>query len=314
VISKNETLFVKALNLIKTACPKCKSKLVMEFGKVICINCGSSYRITNDIIKFVEKDNFYEGKFGAEGVIKIGGTLEHLKYLFQKTTVSGINYRTKHVKFMPRKGDALIKVLDVGCGGGNVSLAYIRHHYRRFYIVGIDLSISSLLNAKYIYDEVHQASATAIPFPDKTFDCVCSFDLLGHIPLELKDNVLKEINRVLKPGGLTFHYIEVDAQKGINHWAKKYPNFYQKYFLENEGHFGLEHYRKVLSRFRKHGFELLRILVMCKLIRPVGQISARLDNELKEKSKELKLLVALDKITKSNLIAQAILGTILLLP
>ena len=49
------------------------------------------------------------------------------------------------------------------------------------------------------YECVQRASATAIPFPDRTFDIVYSHGVLHHIP-ELAP-VEKEIARVLKPGG-----------------------------------------------------------------------------------------------------------------
>ena len=194
-----------------------------------------------------------------------------------------------------------------GCGGGNISLK----SDKKYYVVGIDISVSSLLYAREIYDQVHQASATSIPFPDNTFDCVCSFDLLGHIPLVQKNAVFNEISKVLKIDGLTFHYIEVDETKGINNWAKKYPSLYKKYFIELEGHFGLEQYIDVIRRFEEHGFELLNHIGMCKMIRPLGQISARLNNEYKYKCRLLKIIVTLDKLLKRNIIIQAISGIIL---
>ena len=46
--------------------------------------------------------------------------------------------------------------------------------------------MSLLLNAKEVYEEIYQASAISLPFLDNTFNIVCSFDVTGHIPLNVK--------------------------------------------------------------------------------------------------------------------------------
>jgi len=46
--------------------------------------------------------------------------------------------------------------------------------------------------------------AEAIPAPDERFDIVLMFKSLHHVPVEMMDQALKEIWRVLKPGGLAY--------------------------------------------------------------------------------------------------------------
>lgn len=46
--------------------------------------------------------------------------------------------------------------------------------------------------------------AEAIDAPDNTFDIVLMFKSLHHVPLDLLDQALAEISRVLKPGGLAY--------------------------------------------------------------------------------------------------------------
>src|SRR5262249_54711562 len=50
-----------------------------------------------------------------------------------------------------------------------------------------------------------QGSATDLPFADESFDLVTSFDVLVQIPGEGADEqAMREIFRVLKPGGIAF--------------------------------------------------------------------------------------------------------------
>lgn len=83
------------------------------------------------------------------------------------------------------------KILDVGCGTGFISLLY-----PELDITGIDVSSGMLQHHK---GKWLLAGAEKIPFKDNTFDAVVCRSVLHH----LKDvNIgLKEIKRVLKPGG-----------------------------------------------------------------------------------------------------------------
>ena len=185
--------------MINIICPKCKSKLIFKKSKVLCNNCNSIFSVISDIICFIpETDEFYEGKFGAEKQ-KINKFKSYIKHIYFKCSVFG--NRTKHEKYYSKLkaiNDNKINVLDLGCGGGN---PYLKRN-NDFYIVGVDLSLTSLFNAKNVYDKVYKVPVTNLPFPSNSFDCVCSFDLIGHIPFNQKNSFLKEIHRVLKPGGL----------------------------------------------------------------------------------------------------------------
>ena len=48
------------------------------------------------------------------------------------------------------------------------------------------------------------AGAQAIPLEDATVDVVLMFKSLHHVPLDQMDVAMREINRVLKPGGLAY--------------------------------------------------------------------------------------------------------------
>ncbi|MCC7209232.1 MAG: methyltransferase domain-containing protein [Anaerolineae bacterium] len=96
------------------------------------------------------------------------------------------------------------RVLDVGCGGGQAAL-WLKAQYPHLQIQGIDLSEPQIARAQRraqrqradVTFEV--ANAQALPFPDASFDVVCSFGSAKHWPDPLKG--IGECWRVLKPGG-----------------------------------------------------------------------------------------------------------------
>ncbi|OGF16941.1 MAG: hypothetical protein A2W00_10920 [Candidatus Eisenbacteria bacterium RBG_16_71_46] len=89
------------------------------------------------------------------------------------------------------------RVLEVGCGTGQI-LWRVRDFAPA--AVGVDLSGGMLAHARRRGLPVGQASATHLPFRDRSFDLVYSFKVLPHVPdLEV---ALAEIVRVLDQGGV----------------------------------------------------------------------------------------------------------------
>lgn len=88
------------------------------------------------------------------------------------------------------------RVLEVGCGTGLV-LAKLVTVARE--AVGVDLSPGMLSIARARGLDVREGSATALPFDDASFDVVCSFKVLAHVP-DI-DLAMREVVRVLRPGG-----------------------------------------------------------------------------------------------------------------
>ena len=88
-------------------------------------------------------------------------------------------------------------ILECGCGTGLI-LERLAEFGRR--AAGVDLSPGMLELARSRGLEVKEASVTALPFDDATFDVTCSFKVLAHVPeIEL---ALKEMVRVTRPGGI----------------------------------------------------------------------------------------------------------------
>ncbi len=98
-----------------------------------------------------------------------------------------------------------IKILDVGCGAGFLSNRLALENWN---VTGLDVSAESLAVAKN-YDPTRsvryvECNAMNLAFENESFDVVTAMDFLEHV--ESPELLVKEISRVLKPGGLfLFH-------------------------------------------------------------------------------------------------------------
>ena len=97
------------------------------------------------------------------------------------------------------------RVLDAGCGtGGN--LTWLDRYGGEGQKFGIDLVEEAVgFCRKSNHRLVSRASITALPFTDSVFDLVTSFDVIGQLGLaDSAENAMREMFRVLKPGGIAF--------------------------------------------------------------------------------------------------------------
>lgn len=96
------------------------------------------------------------------------------------------------------------KLLDLGCGS-----AWLGRHFTNY--TGLDASDEAVAAAVEHGITVIQGSVVdRLPFDDESFDAVVAKDLLEHVPDPAA--VVREIRRVLRPGGTVFAS-SPDAQK-----------------------------------------------------------------------------------------------------
>ena len=139
----------------------------------------------------------------------------------------------------------------MGCGGGNELLS-------AWNTVGVDLSFAGLRSAKNIYRAVATADATALPFAEATFDVISSWDVFEHVAFGYKDAVLAEWRRVLKPGGRMLHIVAAHCTAPFYRLVNREPELFQQYFVELDGHYGLELPSQIAARFEAAGFAVER--------------------------------------------------------
>ncbi|WP_019501302.1 class I SAM-dependent methyltransferase [Pseudanabaena sp. PCC 6802] len=94
-------------------------------------------------------------------------------------------------------------ILDIACGTGELERLLIAAH-PRLKIVGVDISekMLEIAQSKFTGDrniEFVQASAIALPFPDRSFDIIVTANAFHYF--EHPAAALQEMCRVLKPDG-----------------------------------------------------------------------------------------------------------------
>jgi len=131
------------------------------------------------------------------------------KSRFHTTSSSGISriHRKmilKILKFHELVNDKNKKIIDVGCGYGT-SLKYFHSlGYKNIYGIDPDNDLAKTIPKEIA--EIKSGVAQKIPYPDESFDVVFVNGALHHIPT-LKvayEEAIKEMDRVLKPGGRVF--------------------------------------------------------------------------------------------------------------
>lgn len=97
------------------------------------------------------------------------------------------------------------ELLELGPGPG-AATEWLRHRVKRLVAVEFEADAAALLATRFASDrevvEVVTGDASALGYPDESFDTVATCTMLHHIPTRaLQDKVLAEAFRVLRPGG-----------------------------------------------------------------------------------------------------------------
>lgn len=123
-------------------------------------------------------------------------------------------------------------ILDSGCGTGR-DLKDLKNS------IAMDYNFYALKYARKYCDKLVNGDANFLPFKDKTFEIIFSFDLLQHKGIDF-DRVLKEYNRVLKKDGYIFLNLPM------------FDFLYSKHDLAVDNSIRFE--RKDLKKFKNYGF------------------------------------------------------------
>lgn len=123
-------------------------------------------------------------------------------YFFQQVASRGLQIR---------------RVLEVGCGTGALLEELAGRGIPE--VSGLDISAEHLSFSRRLLPDVGlvQADAAAAPLPDAYFDLVCCHFLLLWVPNPVQ--VLREMLRLVRPGGVIAAFAEPDYGGRIDHPA-----------------------------------------------------------------------------------------------
>ena len=107
--------------------------------------------------------------------------------------------------WMAGRNQRALRALDVGCGTGRL-LAFVHEAWPGLRLTGLDLSAPYLGEARRLIGRTArvrlvEGAAEALPFGDRSIDLVFSSFLLHELPPEVRVAALREMARVLAPGG-----------------------------------------------------------------------------------------------------------------
>ena len=149
-------------------------------------------------------------------------------------------------------------MLDVGCGEGRHIFGIMQEH-PEMKCIGLDMDNDSLHKAEEGYEyfksisnvgaEFLKGSAYSLPFLDNSLDLIVCSEVLEH--LHQYNDAVKEIHRVLKPGGKFYASVPASWPEKIC-WAlsKDYQN-------QPGGHLRIFNQSGLVSEIEESGFKYL---------------------------------------------------------
>lgn len=98
------------------------------------------------------------------------------------------------------------RIIELGCGAAHLSRKLLQR-YPASTVTGLEVDERQMAkNLERPQERLRfvNAGAQAIPFADGSFDLALMLKSLHHVPLDLLDQALAEVHRVLRPQGLLY--------------------------------------------------------------------------------------------------------------
>jgi SAM-dependent methyltransferase len=152
---------------------------------------------------------------------------------------------------LAREVGTLGPICDLGCGPGQIA-RYL--HRQGMATLGVDLSPRMIAEARRLNPEIHfhQGDMLALPDTENSWGGIAAFYCIIHIPRDRIVEALREMKRVIKPGGILLITFHIGSEiEHLDDWWEKPVDldfaFYQPEEME--------------TWLKKAGFELEETLV-----------------------------------------------------
>jgi len=104
------------------------------------------------------------------------------------------------------------RILEIGFGSG-ITFLNLKEIYQEIH--GLDLTVEiaqvqEVFQQRGVHPILNNGNVLNIPYPDETFDTVLLISILEHLQPDELTLALKEISRVLKPGGQVVYGVPVE--------------------------------------------------------------------------------------------------------
>ena len=260
-------------------CPDCHTTLQCNVkngqGTLACLAGHGPWLAEDGIARFIEGDVPHDNRWTA--TYREWDGWGPWVWLLRRNSQWGIPHLLRPM--LGRLGRYPLEIVDLGCGGGWQFLTAFGR------VTGVDHGSAALQNAASLYDRVIRSQVERLPLADRSIDVVVSIWLFEHLTESRFVATLREIRRVLRPGGHLIFFADLDSSKPIIRWAKRFPEDYVRHHIDALGHYGLRSLRYTKFLLQREGFVENETIAVNKssLLQPVTALWM-FNNELGRRS------------------------------
>ncbi len=161
--------------------------------------------------------------------------------------------------FLKQIGPIKGRICDIGCGGGEfLSKLKTLFPYGEYH--GCDISRKAIELAETFSEGIKfkVIKTNTLPYPSEFFDLCISLNVLEHVK-DIEAH-LKEIHRILKPGGKFHICVPTEGEPFTMTWIYQKLKFGKNFTYKNWGHIHPElTHSKLIYLLKKSGFSIEKI-------------------------------------------------------